>query len=80
MANCFIQFPSHTGLSYNPNLWFTCNFAFSFLEIEPVTDPSLPSVPFIGNGRTLQMNTVPVEDKKVNLMMLSQSNVVTTGG
>lgn len=37
-------------------------FNINFLEIEPVTDPSLPSVRFIasGNGRTLQMSTLPV--------------------
>lgn len=36
-------------------------FDFSFLEIEPVTDPSLPSVRFLalGNGRMLQMSTLP---------------------
>lgn len=36
-------------------------FAFDFLEIEPVTDPSLPSVRFLasGNGRTLQMSSLP---------------------
>ncbi|KAK6118616.1 hypothetical protein DH2020_047608 [Rehmannia glutinosa] len=34
-------------------------YNFNFLEIESVTDPSLPSVRFLasGNGRTLQMST-----------------------
>jgi hypothetical protein len=33
----------------------------SFIEIESVTDPSLPSVRFLGsgNGRTLQMSALP---------------------
>lgn len=33
----------------------------NFLEIESVTDPSLPSVRFLasGNGRTLQMSALP---------------------
>ncbi|KAA8531420.1 hypothetical protein F0562_006227 [Nyssa sinensis] len=37
-------------------------FDFNFLEIEPVTDPSMPSVRFLGlgNGRTLQMSSLPV--------------------
>jgi len=37
-------------------------FDFNFLEIESVTDPSLPSVrfPASGNGRTMQMNSQPV--------------------
>ncbi|XP_060215927.1 RHOMBOID-like protein 13 [Lycium barbarum] len=36
-------------------------FDLNFLEIEPVTDPSLPSVRFLaaGNGRSLQMSTLP---------------------
>ncbi|XP_010258485.1 PREDICTED: RHOMBOID-like protein 13 [Nelumbo nucifera] len=36
-------------------------FDFTFIEIEPVTDPSLPSVGFLvsGDGRTLQMSTLP---------------------
>ncbi|CAA3013353.1 RHOMBOID 13 [Olea europaea subsp. europaea] len=36
-------------------------YDFSFLEIESVTDPSMPSVRFIssGNDRTLQMSTLP---------------------
>ncbi|KAK9725121.1 hypothetical protein RND81_05G123800 [Saponaria officinalis] len=36
-------------------------YDFDFLEIEPVTDPSLPSVRFLPpvNGRTLQMSSVP---------------------
>lgn len=36
-------------------------YDFSFLEIEPVTDSSLPAVRFIasGHGRTLQMNALP---------------------
>ncbi|XP_010258529.1 PREDICTED: RHOMBOID-like protein 13 [Nelumbo nucifera] len=35
-------------------------FDFAFIEIEPVTDPSLPSVGFLAsrNGRTLQRNTL----------------------
>lgn len=35
---------------------------FTFIEIEPVTDPSLPTVGFLssGNGRTLQMHTLPL--------------------
>lgn len=35
-------------------------FDFNFIEIEPVTDASLPSVGFLasGNGRTLQMNAL----------------------
>ncbi|XP_057499775.1 RHOMBOID-like protein 13 [Actinidia eriantha] len=37
-------------------------FDFNFLEIESVTDPSLPSVRFLasGNSRTLQMSSLPV--------------------
>ncbi|KAF3457737.1 hypothetical protein FNV43_RR02395 [Rhamnella rubrinervis] len=37
-------------------------YDFNFLEIESVTDPSLPSVRFLGsgNGRTLQMSSLPV--------------------
>lgn len=37
-------------------------FDIKFLEIESVTDPSLPSVRFLasGNGRTLQMTSLPV--------------------
>ncbi|KAJ4969365.1 hypothetical protein NE237_016066 [Protea cynaroides] len=37
-------------------------FDLSFIEIEPVTDPSLPSVGFLasGNGRTLQMDELPL--------------------
>ncbi|CAL1404694.1 unnamed protein product [Linum trigynum] len=35
-------------------------FDFEFLEIESVTDSSLPSVRFLGNGRVLQMGSVPV--------------------
>ncbi|CAN4099544.1 unnamed protein product [Withania somnifera] len=36
-------------------------YDLNFLEIEPVTDPSLPSVRFsaAGNGRTLQLSTLP---------------------
>nr|AIY60676.1 rhomboid protein Illhe_RBL13 [Illicium henryi] len=36
-------------------------FDFPFIEIEPVTDPSLPTVGFLasGNGRSLQMNAIP---------------------
>lgn len=36
-------------------------FDFDFLEVEPVTDPSLPSVRFLasGNARTLQMSSLP---------------------
>ncbi|KAB1213271.1 Rhomboid-related protein 4 [Morella rubra] len=39
-------------------------YNFNFLEIESVTDPSLPSVRFMasGNGRTLQMSALPVGD------------------
>ncbi|GAB2294168.1 RHOMBOID-like protein 13 [Dionaea muscipula] len=35
---------------------------FGFIEIEPVADASLPSIGFIesGNGRTLQMSSLPV--------------------
>lgn len=35
-------------------------FGLTFLEIEPVTDSSLPDVGFVssGNGQTLQMNIV----------------------
>ncbi|KAJ8639386.1 hypothetical protein MRB53_016080 [Persea americana] len=35
---------------------------FAFIEIEPVTDPSLPTVGFLssGNSRTLQMHTLPL--------------------
>ncbi|XWS35292.1 hypothetical protein CRYUN_Cryun21dG0113500 [Craigia yunnanensis] len=36
-------------------------YDFNFLEIESVTDPSLPSVQFIGNDRTLQISTIPIE-------------------
>ncbi|KAG9444639.1 hypothetical protein H6P81_015979 [Aristolochia fimbriata] len=38
-------------------------FDFSFIEIEPVTDLSLPTVGVIttGNSRTLQMNTLPFD-------------------
>lgn len=54
--------------------WIVLVFVFSlkrsgaydlnFLEIESVTDPSLPSVRFLasGNGRTLQMSALPVGD------------------
>lgn len=37
-------------------------YDFSFIEIEPVTDSSLPSVGFIaaGSGRTLQMDAIPL--------------------
>ncbi|KAK8364916.1 hypothetical protein V6Z12_A02G014900 [Gossypium hirsutum] len=35
-------------------------YDFNFLEIESVTDPSLPSVRFMGNSRTLQMSSVPL--------------------
>lgn len=37
-------------------------FDINFLEVEPVTDPSLPSVRFLasGNGRTLHMSTLPI--------------------
>ncbi|KAL3529106.1 hypothetical protein ACH5RR_008428 [Cinchona calisaya] len=37
-------------------------FDINFLEIEPVTDPSLPSVRFLASGddRTSQMSTLPV--------------------
>ncbi|XP_057490501.1 RHOMBOID-like protein 13 [Actinidia eriantha] len=37
-------------------------FDLNFLEIESVTDPSFPSVRFLasGNGRTLQMSSLPV--------------------
>ncbi|KAI5653481.1 hypothetical protein M9H77_30668 [Catharanthus roseus] len=37
-------------------------FNIDFLEIEPVTDPSLPSVRFLAsaNGRTLQISTSPI--------------------
>ncbi|GFY92787.1 RHOMBOID-like protein 13 [Actinidia rufa] len=37
-------------------------FVFNFLEIESVTDPSLPSVQFLasGNSRTLQISSLPV--------------------
>ncbi|XP_077225268.1 RHOMBOID-like protein 13 [Tasmannia lanceolata] len=39
----------------------TGTFDFTFIEIEPVTDPSLPTVGFLGseNSRTLQMNVLP---------------------
>ncbi|EOY04835.1 RHOMBOID-like protein 13 isoform 1 [Theobroma cacao] len=40
-------------------------YDFNFLEIESVTDPSLPSLRFIGNGRTLQMSTIPVEGVEI---------------
>ncbi|XP_058094217.1 RHOMBOID-like protein 13 [Magnolia sinica] len=52
--------------------WIILAFVFSlkrtgtleitFIEIEPVTDPSLPTVgfPASGNGRTLQMNALPL--------------------
>ncbi|KAE8685393.1 receptor-like protein 12-like [Hibiscus syriacus] len=36
-------------------------YDFDFLEIESITDPSLPCIRFIGDGRTLQISTVPVE-------------------
>ncbi|KAM7266278.1 hypothetical protein ACFE04_004175 [Oxalis oulophora] len=36
-------------------------YEFSFIEIESVTDPSLPSVRFVGPGRTLQMSAIPTE-------------------
>ncbi|XWS22220.1 hypothetical protein CRYUN_Cryun29cG0015700 [Craigia yunnanensis] len=39
-------------------------YDFNFLKIESVTD-SLPSVRFIGNGRTLQMSTIPVEGVQI---------------
>ena len=36
-------------------------FDFSFIEVEPVTDSSMPTVGFLalGNGRTLQMDVLP---------------------
>lgn len=39
----------------------TGTFDFSFIEIEPVSDSTLPSVGFVGleNGRTLQMDVIP---------------------
>ncbi|XP_038875918.1 RHOMBOID-like protein 13 [Benincasa hispida] len=42
-------------------------YDFDFLEIESVTDPSLPSVRFLssGNGRTLQMNALPTGDVEI---------------
>lgn len=40
-------------------------YDFNFLEIESVTDPSLPSVRFLGNGRTLQMSALPLEGVEV---------------
>ncbi|XP_010526188.1 PREDICTED: RHOMBOID-like protein 13 [Tarenaya hassleriana] len=36
-----------------------------FLEIESVTDPSLPSVRFVGNGRTLRMSAVAVSGLEI---------------
>lgn len=40
---------------------------FTFIEIEPVTDPSLPSVGFLspGNSRTLQMHTLPLRGSEL---------------
>lgn len=40
---------------------------FTFIEIEPVTDPSLPGVGFLspGNGRTLQMHTLPLRGSEL---------------
>ncbi|XP_068664808.1 RHOMBOID-like protein 13 [Aristolochia californica] len=45
------------------SLKHTGAFDFSFIEIEPVTDPSLPTVGVIatGNSRTLQINALPFE-------------------
>ncbi|VVB06258.1 unnamed protein product [Arabis nemorensis] len=40
-------------------------YDFSFLEIESLTDASLPSVRFIGNGRTLQASAVPLSGVEV---------------
>lgn len=40
-------------------------YDFDFLEIESVTDPSLPSVRFVGNGRTLQMSSIAVEGVEI---------------
>jgi hypothetical protein len=43
-------------------------FDFDFLEIESVTDPSLPTVRFVssGNGRTLQMSSL--QNAEVNIV------------
>ncbi|KAJ0091889.1 hypothetical protein Patl1_26422 [Pistacia atlantica] len=48
-------------------------YDFDFLEIESVTDPSLPSVRFIGNGRTLQMSSIPAEDFLLSSAMVIQA-------
>jgi hypothetical protein len=40
-------------------------YDFDFLEIESVTDPSLPSVRFLGSGRTLQESSLPVEGVEI---------------
>lgn len=42
-------------------------FDFSFIEIEAITDSSLPTVGFVatGNGRTLQMDALPVVGAEV---------------
>ncbi|KAJ6908621.1 hypothetical protein NC651_018880 [Populus alba x Populus x berolinensis] len=40
-------------------------YDFDFLEIESVTDPSLPSVRFLGSGRTLQMSSLAVEGVEI---------------
>ncbi|KAL6970742.1 RHOMBOID-like protein 13 [Sarracenia purpurea var. burkii] len=51
-----------TGIVSVLSLKQSGTFDFNFLEIESVTDPSLPSVRFLasGNGRTLQMSSLPV--------------------
>ncbi|KAJ6733909.1 RHOMBOID-LIKE PROTEIN 13 [Salix koriyanagi] len=40
-------------------------YDLKFFEIESVTDPSLPSVRFLGSGRTLQMSSLPVEGVEI---------------
>lgn len=40
-------------------------YDFSFLEIESVSDASLPSLRFVGNGRTLQASAVPLSGVEV---------------
>ncbi|PKI36292.1 hypothetical protein CRG98_043318 [Punica granatum] len=51
-----------TGVVFISSLKRSGAWDLSFLEIEPVTDPSLPSVRIIGSGtgRTLQMSTIPL--------------------
>ncbi|KAB5515852.1 hypothetical protein DKX38_026500 [Salix brachista] len=40
-------------------------YGFDFIEIESVMDTSLPSVRFLGTGRTMQMSSLPIEGVEI---------------